>query len=43
MAGKAKTEKAEKVKSNPVTRFGRAERKQLSDTGRRQAGLKPKK
>ena len=43
MAGKAKTEKAEKIKSNPVTRFGRSERKQLSNTGRQQAGLKLKK
>ena len=35
--------KQPKVKSSLVTKFGRAERKQLSNTGRRQAGLKPKK
>ena len=38
-----KQQQQEKVKSNPATKFGRAERKQLNNTGRQQAGLKPKK
>jgi len=31
------------VKASRLTRFGRAERKSLSDAGRKQAGLKPRR
>ena len=35
--------KKPKVKASALTRFGRAERRSLSGTGRKPAGLKPKK